>query len=547
MPASPAPSLLLFALLATATQAASPQGGTFASRATQGFQWQGPAEVVSEHYDITVHRDFLDVELELEIAARGGWSSPQHPDKLEITGNITLERGSSVVGILVWYKAMLLKGKLKPKVEARKQYEEVVDRNVTIPPPPRDPVLLERVRGEDAYALSVFPVEWGKSRRIRLRYLIPAREWRLPYPHALSPLATATVKAGPGIAGFRIQSQEQLSEIADSPVRLQAPAYHLQSYRSWPPGDGIIPLFLVPHVEATPGSKVILGSFTGHRFQGHMAHWFLQAPAGLLQGAEYDPSTDSILATLGSAPDTCTVVIPPEADGAGSSSLRIYHREEPRATVRWVLQRGNEALRVLVEEAKVERAPDGLQYARSFGGAPFYPMTSTMPPSLGLALGLIDSRYSLVALEQDAIAPADAAGYAARGVPMLAASDIFPSADEAYDQPLMAWLIERGWTREKLLQVTRLGPPGGMPAGIRFSVAGGILRVEIDPALRSGGASLVLAVHDLSGRRVHAWRTQELATGAVAWGPAPGSKASAPYVLRLVSGGRTWSQAFRIP
>lgn len=548
MPSRYFPSLMLVVFMASGSGAVGPQQGAFSSRSTQGWQWTGPAEILEERMEITVHRDFLDVEHELVLSARGAWGPQQHADKLEILGNITLERGASVVGILVWYKHLLLKGKLKPRVEARKQYEEVVERNVTVPPPPRDPVLLEKGRGEDAYDISIFPVEWGKSRRIRLRYLIPARDGRLPYPHAFSSLSTAVVKPGQGTAGFRIQSDEQLSEAADVAVRLQAPAYRLHAQQSWPPEEGLLPRFLVPQEKAAKGSRVLVGSFTGHIFEGHMAHWFLEVPSDLLKGAEYDARTDRILATLGSAPDTCVLELPgPSEQGPGGGSLRIYHRDSLTARIRWTLRRGGQTIRSLDETAALERAQDGIQYARSFGGLPFYPMASTMPPSLGLALGFIDRRYSLVALEQDALAPADAAGFAAEGVPTLGPSDLFPDPKEAYDQPLMAWLIERGWTREMLLQPTRLGPMQGLPAGLRFTVRDGRLEVEIDPALRRAGKSLELAVHDLSGRRVHAWHSQELAAGRVSWAPVRGHSASASYVLRAVAGGRTWSLAFRIP
>jgi hypothetical protein len=291
----------------------------------------------------------------------------------------------------------------------------------------------------------------------------------------------------------------------------------------------------------------MVGSFTGHKFQGHMAHWFLQIPPELLKGAQYNPESDRILATLGNIPDTCTVIVPaPSETGGGESSIRVYHRQSPAPKIRWVLKRGGEAARTFQEEAVAEQAPDGLLYARSFGNVPFFPMASTMPPSIGLALGLIDPRYSLVALEQDAIAPADAAGYAAGGVPTLLPADLFPAANEAYDQPLMSWLIERGLTREKLLHATRLVQAGSLPAGLRVSVRDGMLRVEIDPALVRQGKTLELSVHDLSGRQVRAWQSGEMASGAVSWSPGSVSNTSATYVLRAVSGGRTWSQVFRI-
>ena len=71
---------------------------------------------------------------------------------------------------------IILEGKLKGKESARAQYEDVVDRNTSPPPRPRDPIIIEKISTSnplDEYNLAIYPVTWGKNRKIRIRYLCP--------------------------------------------------------------------------------------------------------------------------------------------------------------------------------------------------------------------------------------------------------------------------------------------------------------------------------------------------------------------------------------
>ena len=144
-------------LLLSGAHAIGLQHGLFRSQSTQGTPWQGTAEITREHFAVTVYPDYLDVELEWEFTV-GGTAPAEYADALEIVGNLNLVHNSVVVGMITWYKDMVLKGKLKTNDVAREQYEDVVQRSSDAPPPPRDPVLLERVR-DDNYDISIFPVE----------------------------------------------------------------------------------------------------------------------------------------------------------------------------------------------------------------------------------------------------------------------------------------------------------------------------------------------------------------------------------------------------
>lgn len=163
------------------------------SRNTQGEFWWGNVEITNYTRRITVHPYFLDIEEDIELAPYG-WRKPQNNlNTLEIVGSFNLPTQSVITGILIWDGDNLLQGKLKGKQIARAEYEEVVDRETAPPPRPRDPILIEKmsVSGEvDRYNCSIYPVEWGKSRRIRIRYLCPQRyingELMLQVPQSLA-------------------------------------------------------------------------------------------------------------------------------------------------------------------------------------------------------------------------------------------------------------------------------------------------------------------------------------------------------------------------
>jgi len=164
--------IVILGLLLINSYAIGDQNGRFRAQSTQGSYWTGTAKITQEKYNITVFPDYLDVELEWEFTVSG--SEPDSfKDALEIVGNLNLVDKSVVVGMITWYKNMVLKGKLKTTEMARMEYEAVVDRdvdNLAPPPRPRDPVLLEWIR-DDNYNISIFPVTFGQTRP----YCMPSR------------------------------------------------------------------------------------------------------------------------------------------------------------------------------------------------------------------------------------------------------------------------------------------------------------------------------------------------------------------------------------
>jgi hypothetical protein len=184
------------------------QHGIFASQSTQGKQWRGTSTIRTEHFSITVMPSYLDVTLDWEFDC-DGYEPDSFKNALEIVGNLNLAQDAAVTGMLLWNGEEILKAKLKPLQLAREQYEEVVDRDAPAPQRPRDPVIFEYGWGEDNYDLSIFPVTWQGTRKLRMRYVIPAVNVNgtadIPFPTPFNAqVATYEVTSGPGVTSIAL-------------------------------------------------------------------------------------------------------------------------------------------------------------------------------------------------------------------------------------------------------------------------------------------------------------------------------------------------------
>ncbi|MBD3314204.1 MAG: hypothetical protein GF344_00325 [Chitinivibrionales bacterium] len=271
-------------LLINSARGIGDQHGLFRSQSTQGSAWTGTALIEEERYRITVHPDYLDVELEWVFRV-GGTEPDSFKNALEIVGNLNLVDKSVVVGLITWWKGDILKGKLKTAEVARAEYEDVVDRDADAPPPPRDPVLLELIQ-DDNYDISIFPATFGETRKVRFRYLIPAFAVngvnRILYPHAFTEGAEVSIRRGPGVESYRIETSAEpilLDNREFAP--LDAAGYSLRPYGGT--GDRIS--HVVPVLEAdTEGSRFYIGNFSTNDFAGQMLHvTTMSASAALAQ------------------------------------------------------------------------------------------------------------------------------------------------------------------------------------------------------------------------------------------------------------------------
>lgn len=542
----PFPALLLFASL----PAMAGQWATFGSKTTQGFALQGMSQVIREKIAIMVQPDHLDVEHELELNAQIGWSTPEFPNSLEITGQLTMEEGTVMTGLLLWNGDKILKGKLQTKEMARRKYEEVVDRHVKNPPPPRDPALLEKV-GANQYALSVFPVALNGSRKLRLRYLIPTRfqdgAHRCRFPHAFSINSSVTIRGGAGVQGYALTSTRsdgalvtvKNEEGIDRPLTLDPDAYRQFQPWTWTTGNGATLLFVTPLFSEANGSRVVFGStHDALGAQRYAAHFVFRPPQDMT-GLSPEPSTRMVALVRTENDSVAKEIVIHDSAKSGVEELRVFSSSAFKEGIAWRLYRGDTIAKETVEKPRAIVMEDGPQFVRTFGHTPFYPMTKTMPASLAAAWGFIDSKYALLALEQDTLPTALAKEYAATGVPGLDSKDIFPE-DGALDSiPLSAWMMQRNIAREELLRPITSILSTGLPAGIRWRFRDGILLVEIDPPMRT--RDLRVTLHGLDGRLLKQWQGADISGGRAQWLPNSNGYAFGTCLLRITSGANAWS------
>jgi len=266
----------------------SSQSGWFNTQSTQGLLVRGSGTLVEEKYNITVYADYLDVELELVLKS-GGNKPDSFANALEFTGRLNLINNSVIIGMITWYNGEILKGKLKTKEMARQEYEEVVDRNVIIPPRPRDPVLIEEV-WDNRYNISIFPVEYGKTRKFRIRYLVPGSAAdginKIIFPNALSSTAKYSIKKDAGIKGYKIITNSLEKEYKNNNyVTFSNAEYEFQAYGT-NYTNRIRYITPVLNIKDS-GSIFYAGQFSSEKFSGQMVHVSLMGSEEVLKYAQF--------------------------------------------------------------------------------------------------------------------------------------------------------------------------------------------------------------------------------------------------------------------
>ncbi len=138
---------------------------------------------------------YLDVEEDVTVGTGGTVTSGNDPNTLEIVATFTLPAGATLIGALLWDGDYVLQGKLLDRGTADSIYEDLVNRNSTPPPRPRDPLIIE-LTGTNTYRLRVYPVALSHSRHFRLRYQLPPKigvdGFEMRMQAAIIPLFTPT-------------------------------------------------------------------------------------------------------------------------------------------------------------------------------------------------------------------------------------------------------------------------------------------------------------------------------------------------------------------
>jgi len=521
------------------------QRAILSSQATQGLRWNGSAQITSEKFEITVFEDYLDIEVEWVIQV-GGNNRPQIPLSLEIIGDVYLLEKSSVVGMILWNGNDILEAKLKTSESAREEYEEVVDRNVLEwPERPKDPVLFEKIT-DDQYRISIFPVNYNGSRKLRFRYLVPASftegKNKIDFPYAFSTNPEYTVKASDDLKGFAFEMTNGITnEFENSSLNLNTSVYNVLRFN----GSGDRIGWIIPRLKKEiEGSVFYIGGFERPGFSGEMLKLIGMAPRGMLLSLKdkYEGDFDLYMSITNNSDSLKTKINFNAQDPQDTYYVvTAYSKAQMRKGVIWSIYLNGELQEEFVEIPSVITMQEGLNYARVTGAGAFYPMAQTMPTSIASKLGFVDTRYALLAVEDDVMNYIEAEKYAQSGVPTLDLEDIFPSDEEQNAIPVADW-INRNYeyqTEPWILSTWEDTSPVNQiqdlaENGIQFRIFNGVLSITIADWRLEQNDPIFIVIYDIRGNVVAEWVVDWVNnTSQITWNPENEGLVSGMYLLRI--------------
>jgi hypothetical protein len=179
----------------------------------------------------------------------------------------------------------------------------------------------------------------------------------------------------------------------------------------------------------------------------------------------------SVIATVGNGVDSGNIPVVSSAtpgplyySSGPTTEMHLYSDQPLIKKIKWTILQGANLAAEFIESPRVARIADGMQYARLIGSSSYLvPLAAHMPTSIASTVGFVDKKYSLVALEEDSLPVSVARSYENRGVPELAAGDIFASADE-HIAPVAQWLTDH--PPQRMSQAIN----GSWGAGVRVNV-----------------------------------------------------------------------------
>ncbi|MBN1760423.1 MAG: hypothetical protein JW863_18995 [Chitinispirillaceae bacterium] len=503
-------------LIAVSGYSIGDQHCTFRSQSTQGAPWSGTVSITNEKFDITVYHDYLDVELEWELAP-GGTKPQEYSDALEIVGNLNLEPGSIIVGMLLWYKGEILKAKLKNKNIAREQYEEVVDRDAEIPPPPHDPVLLEYGWGPDNYYISVFPVVWNQTRKVRFRYLVPRGNRNVPeymgYPHPFTNTTTVIVRKSEEIGSLATLSYDGTrKEVEDDSVVFTTGAsvargYGPDSYRFIIPGKCTL----------TDDATVLnISRYTLGEHEGELAVISNFAVGKLLNSVKEELPVNEdnelegeleVYALVSNGTEICSTGVKTayvsDVDFLSDSlywkkTIGVFSSKQIEKQIEWHVYLNGELFLKKVEPVIIHHGETRLAACIAAASGNIISLDTKLPNSFAAAFGYVDTLFALLALEEDTLSKELQDEYAESGVPLLEKEDIFAADEDLEEEYQTQIFIENEYNIP--LEVNYHKSEIDVFSGMVVKVYNGILFISFENSPMANKGTVEVTVLSLSGR-----------------------------------------------
>lgn len=386
----------------------------------QGFS-NGTCQVEQGKIRATMNPLHVDIEEEVVIGTRGSvwWGDSL---TLEIFGEFTLPAGASLRSMLLWNGNTILKAKLKMRADADRSYENVVQRQADRPIV-RDPAIIEYV-GNNRYQFKIYPVKINNSRKIRILYSVPLQFANENPDFSITPAF---------ITGGSIVPNVLSLEVFKSNITGQSCLIQYGSIRKQIEFGGIYQIPIPQNywerpnfvVKLIPNSLTIANSYTSYIGEGEKAGWYSVIYASI-------PS--QIQETLNNLENIENYSLEVKMNVGEKVYLKDVERtkwfgvyvKSPLpwdSTLNWTVYNSQG---VFVAKYKQRISPIINEYTNKYVPllwASHYTFVE-QKGDLGALFGFIDSKMSLLALEQDTLPKSQQEMYRNSGVPTLTANEI---------------------------------------------------------------------------------------------------------------------------
>lgn len=388
-----------------------------------GFS-SGSCGLSSSKITITVHPYYADVVEEAEISTSGNiWSGDSKT--LEITGTFNLSPGTALRSLLLWNGNTILKAKLKLRADADSAYESVVNRVAV-----KDPAVVHYL-GNNQYQFKIFPVELYNSRKIRILYTVPIQmsadgpQFQITnafFAYNLSQIPNQIpVEIKSSTSGSCIIQHGTAKKTIQFGAIYSIPVSDFREYSSYGYLTGNTKSIVITPVVKTWNTAYCFTIDSGD-VKGHYAAIFASIP-------------DTISAFINEkslAINSLSV----EAKIAAGSKFFISDMPDKKfcmayiksstswdSTITWTCYNNSTGLSVISSQQKLTCVSDSVSSMIPFIWGAKYSLREGKGP-LGALYGFVDSKMSLLALEEDTLPGNIALQYIEDGVPPLNPEDI---------------------------------------------------------------------------------------------------------------------------
>lgn len=396
------------------------------------------SKLVYSKSEIHVTETFLEIEEEITLEALRSGPVMGDTNSLEFIGTFCLPDEGMIRSSLLWFGDEILKGKLLDAHTARSLYENVVDRDTEILYP-MDPSLIEKGEGRGAclynhteYTYSIYPVKLGESRTMRVRYDIP---WDLSDSTMYAELAFI----GDSYLGYTYletkgeQTMVFTNEL-DSPIKLEyrgvkfevVPGYSYDNRdaRAHVVFDGLLSTVTLDlaNRQGIKETHIATGPL-----EGFYQDVLLAIPQELRELDQDSIVTSQLkISNMG----VNRIVNVPKSYLKENHYLRLFYKSDST----WV---GDfEWLFYDVEGDLIQSNVVTIDSIESGDSSLVYQWAYSQDIELGHYLGYVDSKMSLLALEQDTLPEFLKNLYWDQGVPLLTSDEIFTEFDDLVDLDL---------------------------------------------------------------------------------------------------------------